>query len=186
MNRKQAEESGAVRFLGEPCARKHRGERYTKGGACVDCVALKRGITLHRRNRSNRNDALANKARAKGLKTYVPVKPCHSGHFERWVESNNCLQCDESQRQKHVISKRFSRIRKLYGLGKDDYLKLVNNQNSSCKLCTTYFENHFSLHVDHCHESGKVRGLLCSKCNQAIGLLNHSPELMRKAANYCK
>lgn len=186
MTRKEAQQRGAVRYAGQPCRRGHNGERYTKGAACVHCVALKRGITLDRRNRSNRNDALANAARSEGRLTYIPATPCRHGHSERWVDSNNCVACDAAQREKWKDAKRFARLLKEYGLSKERYFKLVDAQASCCKLCGVHSANPFALHVDHCHESGRVRGLLCGKCNQGIGLLGHSPELLKKAALYCQ
>jgi hypothetical protein len=41
-----------------------------------------------------------------------------------------------------------------------------------------------NLHIDHCHKTGKVRGVLCSECNSAIGKLKDDPDLLRKAIVY--
>lgn len=44
----------------------------------------------------------------------------------------------------------------------------------------------YKLHVDHCHQTGKIRGLLCQKCNMALGLLNDSVEILETAIRYLK
>jgi hypothetical protein len=187
MKRKEAANLGLVTYkTSNPCTRGHNSERYTKGGGCVECVGLLRGKTIDRRNRSLLNNVLAEEAKAKGLLCYIPENPCKAGHKLRFVNSNNCVDCDKMQAEKHKVSKQFTRIKKIYGLTKETYLQMVAVQKSACKLCGNKVENHFNLHIDHCHKTNIVRGLLCGKCNQGIGLLNHSPELLRKAAGYCE
>jgi len=187
MKRKEAAALGLVTYqVKNPCKRGHDSVRYTKGGGCVECVSFLRGITISRRNRSLQNNVLSNAAREAGKTTYVPENKCKYGHLLRYVESNNCVECDKFQIKKHKISQKFSRIKKVYSLNKNQYLSLVKTQNSCCKICGDFKENNFSLHIDHCHETNRVRALLCSKCNQGIGLLNHSPDLLRKAAEYCE
>lgn len=177
---------GLVHFQGTPCNKGHSGLRYTKSVQCIECMGLAKGKAINPRQRSNKNHELSIKAANEGKVTYIPNKPCKYGHLLRFINSNNCVECDKFQAQKHKINAKFSRIKKLYNLSKEEYLQLVKNQNSSCKLCNDKINNHFNLHVDHCHDTNKVRGLLCSKCNQGIGLLNHNPELIRKAALYCE
>lgn len=53
-------------------------------------------------------------------------------------------------------------------------------------ICARPPENGKILNVDHCHETDAVRGLLCSKCNFAIGLLDDNPEYATKAAEYLR
>lgn len=183
---KIAEREGLVRYQGKPCGKGHSGIRYTKSGICVECITSARNLALNPRQRSNKNHELALKAAALGQTTYTAAKPCKLGHTSRFVNSNNCVACDELMRQKHKITQKYNRITKEYGLSKEEYLALVALQNSSCKLCEKFEEDHFKLHVDHCHDKLKVRGLLCGKCNQGIGLLNHNPNLLRQAALYCE
>jgi hypothetical protein len=54
-------------------------------------------------------------------------------------------------------------------------------QNGACSICKIVTD----LEVDHCHKTGKVRELLCRRCNrQVLGFANHDPELLRRAASY--
>lgn len=73
--------------------------------------------------------------------------------------------------------------KKHYGLSHEDYLKLVVEQEGVCKICgNPPVRAH--LDVDHGHETGKVRGLLCNSCNGGLGLFRDSQDLLRKAINY--
>jgi len=56
-------------------------------------------------------------------------------------------------------------------------------QNGLCGICST---KHERLHVDHCHKTGRVRKLLCIRCNAAIGYLNDNQELVTAALIYLK
>ena len=183
---KEAARLGLVRFKGKPCGKNHSGWRYTKGGTCIECIQEIKNRAINPRQRSNKNHLLSIEAAKNGQVTYIPEKPCKYGHQTRYVNSNNCVECDKLQAIKHKTNAKFSRITKLYGLSKEEYLSIVKLQNSKCKLCELYFLDHFKLHVDHCHDTGKVRGLLCLNCNSGIGGLKHSPELIRKAALYCE
>lgn len=71
-----------------------------------------------------------------------------------------------------------------YGLTLHDYDLLLHRQGGRCLICHTPATKHRPLVVDHNHESGIVRGLLCGECNTAIGLLGDDPALIRRAAEY--
>ncbi len=180
--RAEAASIGAVYFFGSACIREHSGKRYTKGGACVECVELKRNKNISQRSIANEHAAIA--AKEKGATTYVPNNPCRHGHSLRFVESNNCVECDRLAAEKYKDDKKFSRIENLYGLTKEQYFAMVDKQKSSCLICKKFSELPTNLHIDHCHDSGKVRGLLCGPCNQGLGLFKHSPSLLAAAINY--
>lgn len=79
--------------------------------------------------------------------------------------------------------------RKKYGLRQEQYNTMLKNQNSTCAICKLEEEVvikgcKITLSVDHCHETGKIRGLLCRKCNSGLGHFNDSIELLEKAINY--
>lgn len=76
------------------------------------------------------------------------------------------------------------RLKRL-GLSEQDYLSMFAQQEGKCAICRRVETGRFAkLCVDHCHSSGRVRGLLCNRCNQALGLLGDSPETLRKATAY--
>lgn len=84
-------------------------------------------------------------------------------------------------------SSRNSILKRKYGLDILEYERLLKKQDFVCAICKREEPRKGSaLSVDHCHKTGKVRGLLCTKCNTAIGLLNESPGLFKAALGYLK
>lgn len=78
-----------------------------------------------------------------------------------------------------------------YGLTIDEYNQKAQTQNNCCAICKkseTAKQNGViqRLAVDHCHRTGKVRDLLCGKCNVAIGHLQDEPKLLEYAAEYIR
>jgi hypothetical protein len=77
-------------------------------------------------------------------------------------------------------------MKKNYGIGFFEYDAMFEKQNGLCAICDAPPPNHHKkrLNIDHCHKSGRIRGLLCDACNRGIGLLKDSPDLMLKAISY--
>ncbi|WP_339754204.1 endonuclease VII domain-containing protein [uncultured Marinobacter sp.] len=75
------------------------------------------------------------------------------------------------------------RLRSQYGINAEQHRKFLEAQNGSCAICLASFEGRRTC-VDHCHKSGRVRGLLCAKCNSAIGFLSDSTDALRRAIEY--
>ena len=76
-----------------------------------------------------------------------------------------------------------------YGISLKEYERLNTVQKGKCAICEeTPDKNKPSqankLHVDHCHITGKVRGLLCHLCNRAIGLFRERKDLLQKGIDY--
>lgn len=70
-----------------------------------------------------------------------------------------------------------------YNITEDVYQQLRTEQKDSCKICGEV-SNSRELAVDHCHETGKIRGLLCSNCNTGIGLFLDDPSRLQAAIEY--
>lgn len=73
-------------------------------------------------------------------------------------------------------------LRFAYGLEPEDFAQIKLNQQNKCAVCSVVFKE--SPHVDHCHKTGKIRGLLCRFCNQGMGMFRDAPENLRAAAKY--
>lgn len=73
------------------------------------------------------------------------------------------------------------RLRSKYGLDVAAVERMTKVQSGRCLICGT---TPGQLVVDHCHVTGKVRGLLCRNCNIGLGFLQDDPQLARRAADY--
>jgi Recombination endonuclease VII len=78
-------------------------------------------------------------------------------------------------------TRRKHQLKKHYGLTPAQHAALVSLQRGACAVCHIEMSKP---HVDHDHETDAVRGILCSNCNTAIGLLHDSPSTARALANY--
>jgi hypothetical protein len=85
---------------------------------------------------------------------------------------------------------------RLYGITPEDYDTMLKEQNHKCKICSIKFNNNYnqeskidyvhSQHLDHCHTTNKVRGILCPLCNLGLGHFKNSSERITTAINYLK
>ena len=83
----------------------------------------------------------------------------------------------------------WERIKRTYGVTQAQYKELLSRQGGCCAICKstdpkTKRIKHVSFFVDHCHQTGAVRGLLCHPCNAAIGFLGDDTDRLRQAAAY--
>lgn len=82
-------------------------------------------------------------------------------------------------------------LKYLYGISLEEYQELSEEQNHVCAVCgnaetATYKGRIKNLAVDHCHQTGEIRGLLCADCNRALGLLKDNIQTIENAANYLR
>lgn len=78
---------------------------------------------------------------------------------------------------------------KKYGLTYNEWTEMIQKQGNKCASCGGEEKGHnqhglMSLAVDHCHETGKIRGLLCHRCNRALGLLGDDANRVQALADY--
>ncbi len=82
------------------------------------------------------------------------------------------------------MASRKHNLKHRYGITEDDYHKMVKDQQCKCKICGNKPQK--PLYVDHCHETKRIRGLLCHQCNVALGHMNDDPQRLEKAISYLK
>jgi hypothetical protein len=116
---------------------------------------------------------------------YYKGKPCEK-------RRSVCRECRRIRRKTYGVRSgeglRDYNLKRLYGISLKDFKKMLLEQNHKCYLCNGTTKNRwgYGLAVDHCHKSGKVRKLLCDKCNKGLGQFNDDSELLIKAAKYLK
>ena len=110
-----------------------------------------------------------------------PPKPCGIPGCENWLYAGGLCHA-------HYLK---TRKWKDYGLDAHGYVAMLEAQNGVCAICGRperrvdgNSQKTKDLAVDHCHATNRVRALLCSNCNTAIGLLDDSPDLLSKAREY--
>lgn len=87
-----------------------------------------------------------------------------------------------------MIKKR-SRVKnrfKRYGITAEEYASIIFLQNGNCAICYQSLTGKWNQHIDHNHENGKVRGVLCAKCNRGLGHFNDNANLLEMAAAYLR
>jgi hypothetical protein len=102
---------------------------------------------------------------------------------KRWLDKNH----DE-----RIIHARRWHLKNKFGITLEDYDKLLAKQNSKCAICglvngvkpDSRGRVTQLLHIDHCHKTNKVRGLLCRQCNVGLGSFRDSPQLLLQASEY--
>jgi hypothetical protein len=118
-----------------------------------------------------------------------------------WVEQNKGRVSEygkkyydslSPEKRKHKTAlQRNSTLKRKYGITLEQYVDMFKAQGGMCAICRKpgfngkYRQANWGpLNVDHCHKTGKVRGLLCSSCNFVIGLFDDDPKVFERAIDY--
>lgn len=119
---------------------------------------------------------------------------CEKAHSVHGPEYKD--QAKRYQKEWRVANKRkahHSMLRRFYGIGIEDFERMYADQDGQCAICLNgetsvdpFTKKVRRLSVDHCHSSGTVRGLLCSKCNQILGQAKDDVAVLYSAIAYLK
>jgi hypothetical protein len=113
-------------------------------------------------------------------------KPCNR-EIERARRAKNLEQSRAQERERlrcwrraNPEKKRAQKLRQEYGLSLEQFAELLRAQRNACAICQAPNADC----IDHCHASGRVRGVLCRSCNAGIGQFRDDPKLLLDAADY--
>lgn len=103
-----------------------------------------------------------------------------------YYEQNKEQRCAYTAQWKKANPQKILEARLLrdYNLSIDKFNTMLEAQGHRCAICEHEFKTMKNTHVDHCHASGVVRGLLCGKCNMGLGLFRDKPEIINNAIAY--
>lgn len=115
---------------------------------------------------------------------YMRDRPRELANRKKWYQDNRERVKAENKNHYHFFREevKFSRIFYKFGMTKEVYLKLLEEQNHLCAICQK--SSNDTLAVDHNHITGQYRGLLCGKCNMALGLLDEDINRMNNLRSY--
>ncbi len=162
-------------------------------GVCKDCYNYR--LRQWDRENTSKSRAIKGKSRAKhriernirerSRRATDPVfRKARKWADKKWRLKNPKLakevyeKCASRPSYKEQI--RAGHLRRSYGMGIEEYNQMFESQRGLCAIC----HKSGQLHVDHDHNTGAVRALLCRQCNTGIGHLSDSPERLRAAADY--
>ena len=110
---------------------------------------------------------------------YKPISEYHKNK-KKYLNSV-CINCNKIRSKKyHKLYYRYEK----YGITKEQFDAMVLNQDSNCIICKKELSS--EIHIDHDHATGKVRGILCGKCNKGLGQFDDNVEFLTNAINYLK
>lgn len=115
-----------------------------------------------------------------------------------------CRSCEnEASRERYKLKRRRKRtknkpvrdtslkrkkrmLKSRYDLSYEEYVSMYKTQNECCAICEEQYDlgGHSGLYVDHCHKTGKVRGLLCPRCNSLIGKFLEDKDILLNSLEY--
>lgn len=114
-------------------------------------------------------------------------KPCRMKreHERKLADPSQYREEKKRHYLKYRDGYRSRQLKRQFGIDLNRYNEMFAEQEGKCKSCGTHQKDlRLGLSVDHCHKTGKVRGLLCGNCNTALGLLKDDPVLIEKLLTY--
>lgn len=128
-----------------------------------------------------------NKAKKDGLQPYC--KPCHRAMIDAWqsrnVERVRLTTKGWTSRHADFVKKHCERRRlKKYGITSEQYRDLLAQCGGKCMICRRQPDK--TIDIDHCHKTGRVRGLLCNGCNTGLAKFRDDATVLEAAIEYLR
>jgi hypothetical protein len=164
--RKQAMIEGhKTYFSSSTCKHEHRAERRTATGKCLECERIAQATPKMR-----------------AYHRQISMSP-------KYIEQRRQYRASIAGTEKFKEATRAVHLKNKYGITLEQHKEMYDAQHGKCAICSSQMEIHNrqvsdSCHVDHNHKTGKIRKLLCGKCNKMIGLANENIETLQSAIQY--
>lgn len=167
-----------------PYRRSDPGRRLAQCKACKrEQMRADRAANPEKWREYAKRDRIKNAKRVKEAKTRYYRSESYKRYRREWLAKNP--EYMSTYLAGYRKAKRWMLIEEKYGLTREQYESMERTQRFACAICLRPLTE-VRVHIDHCHETGLVRGLLCQRCNQAIGLLGDDPTAAVRAARYLR
>ncbi len=170
---------------------------------CRTCCKAKKPEDFYNDSRYPNGDIHCSECRRKKVKAWRDANPARAKEIckqsrmrnpeasrkraNEWHKKNHArhLAYMAERRKTHALQILSSKLQSAFGITIAEYNALFSSQKGACAIChKSPDQNKKRLAVDHCHNTKKVRGLLCSTCNQGIGLFKDDVKLLQSAILY--
>lgn len=109
---------------------------------------------------------------------------------KRWYEKNKerlrvyAKEHRDRNKDMYQVFSRRTLLKQCYGITEDQYQSLLESQGNRCKICKGELVDRKLTHLDHCHATNKIRGILCRGCNHGLGHFRDNPVFLKSAIKY--
>ena len=182
-----------VLSLGEPRIRISDGKKVIRWDCLCECGAKSLVETAKLVHNKSKGCLQCSRWGGHILKTPEQKREDHNKYLvEVWNPANRDKIAESTSKYNakvYTTDRRYaSNLKEKFGITLEDYEVMMYSQNGCCAICgrseSEATERTKRLCVDHDHDTGKIRSLLCHKCNKALGLFRESPQLLQKAVDY--
>jgi transcription-repair coupling factor (superfamily II helicase) len=114
------------------------------------------------------------------------------GYYKNYYQANKerlskyQMEWKRNNKEKVREIKKKEHLKRTYNLTPEDMVILLDEHENKCKICSIEFNDDIKYHVDHCHSTEKIRGLLCRNCNLGLGFFKDDTKVLIKAIEYLK
>lgn len=110
-------------------------------------------------------------------------RACETARKRKWRTDNleRQRQYDRERAKNHARSRRSAHLKRAYGISVEVQEEMFDQQEGACAVCREDLEVPC---VDHCHRTGEIRGLLCDRCNRALGVVDDNVALLARLIAY--
>ena len=166
---------------------KSKGAFFTRG-RCKDCyrIASSAWLKKYRAKSGHKIQARHRERLATDPEYHEYRKRIDREKYQRNKEHRRAWQIAyrARNREKCRESGKNKRLKKEYGITLAEFREMLSSQGNCCLICHAHVTESIDAHIDHCHKSGKVRGVLCRLCNIGLGAFRDNRDFLRDAILY--